>query len=138
MMWWLLPGVRVSCTKWGRMSFLLQGRGDSGGVKSPQTSELVGSPCLAVRVCCTSGSGHRAHHTWPSTGMRTRPTSRNQSPGSADTCSEMPVFWKSRHLPFEALVTVTHGLSLVAEIRASQGHSESWRSLEGWVSSNLK
>lgn len=124
----LLPEVGVPSTKWVRMSFSLQGRGDSGSAKSYQTSELVGSPAQlsfmpAVPVgpvtelscpCCLLS-------TW----MKTRQTSRIQSQGSAGVCSETPGFWQSMHLLFEALVPVFHMLSLVSESRASQGHSES-------------
>lgn len=124
----LLPEVGVPSTKWVRMSFSLQGRGDSGSAKSYQTSELVGSPAQlsftrAVPV------GPVTELSCPcfllSTWMKTRRTSRIQSQGSAGVCSETPGFWQSMHLLFEALVPVFHMLSLVSESRASQGHSES-------------
>lgn len=126
--WCLLPDVGVPSTKWVRMSFSLQGRGDSGSAKSYHTSELVGSPAQlsftpAVPV------GPVTELSCPgfllSTWMKTRQTSRIQSQGSAGVCSETPGSWKSMHLLFEALVPVFHMLSLVSESRASQGHSES-------------
>lgn len=109
----------------GQKEFLAAGQCDSGSAEPPQTSELVesSSPALFL-ACCASGTCHRAFcvihfPTW----FRTRRTSRNQGTGSAGVSSGTSMFWKAKH--FGALVPVIHELSLVAESRASQGHSES-------------